>query len=196
MTEDADLGMRLARFGYRIGVIDSTTWEEAPVGFTQWLRQRTRWFKGWSQTWIVHMRYPFRLMRELGLRDFISFQLLIGGTMLSALVHPFFMAVVAQDLASGELFTPGETFEHSVRKSLAIAVLAVGYTGAVALGLIGLARRGLLGSAWVLATIPVYWLFLSLAAWRALLQLIWAPHHWEKTPHGLARSSRRRERIE
>ena len=45
------LGMRLARYGYRIGVIDSTTWEEAPVGFTQWLRQRTRWFKGWAQTW-------------------------------------------------------------------------------------------------------------------------------------------------
>ena len=34
VTEDADLGMRLARFGYRTGVIGSTTWEEAPVAFS------------------------------------------------------------------------------------------------------------------------------------------------------------------
>jgi cellulose synthase/poly-beta-1,6-N-acetylglucosamine synthase-like glycosyltransferase len=193
VTEDADLGMRLARFGYRIGTVDSTTWEEAPVGFRQWLRQRTRWLKGWMQTWIVHMRYPLRLLRELGLRDFISFQLLIGGTMISALVHPFFMTVVGMDIVSGELFTPGETIEHSVRKGLAVAVLGIGYAGAVTMGLIGLSRRGLLGSAWVVATIPIYWMLLSIAAWRALWQLAVAPHHWEKTPHGLARSSRRRQ---
>ena len=63
VTEDADLGMRLARFGYRTGVINSTTYEEAPARIGPWLRQRTRWFKGWMQTWPVHMRQPARLLR-------------------------------------------------------------------------------------------------------------------------------------
>jgi glycosyltransferase XagB len=193
VTEDADLGMRLARYGYSIGVIDSTTWEEAPVGFTQWLRQRTRWFKGWAQTWIVHMRHPLRLLRELGLRNFLAFQLLVGGTMMSAVVHPFFMSLVLFHAATGELFMPGETAEHSARKVLALCVLGVGYFGAIALGLAGLKRRGMLRIAWVVFTIPLYWLFMSFAAWRALWQLVRAPYHWEKTPHGLARSSVRRQ---
>ena len=62
VTEDADLGMRLARFGYRTAVIASTTYEEAPAKIGPWLRQRTRWFKGWMQTWLVHMREPRRLL--------------------------------------------------------------------------------------------------------------------------------------
>ncbi|HEX5779565.1 MAG TPA: glycosyltransferase family 2 protein, partial [Xanthobacteraceae bacterium] len=88
VTEDADLGMRLARYGYRTGVVDSTTWEEAPVARGQWIGQRTRWFKGWAQTWIVHMRHPLRLWREMGAKGFLALQLLIGGALLSALVHP------------------------------------------------------------------------------------------------------------
>ncbi len=90
VTEDADLGMRLARFRYRTAVIPSTTYEEAPARFGLWLRQRTRWFKGWMQTWLVHMRSPLRLARELGLPGFAVFQLLVGGTVLAALVHVLF----------------------------------------------------------------------------------------------------------
>ena len=65
VTEDADLGMRLARFGYRADIIDSTTYEEAPADAGPWLRQRTRWFKGWMQTWLVHMRQPRRLLSRV-----------------------------------------------------------------------------------------------------------------------------------
>ena len=42
VTEDADLGMRLARFGYGAAVIGSTTYEEAPARVAPWIRQRTR----------------------------------------------------------------------------------------------------------------------------------------------------------
>jgi cellulose synthase/poly-beta-1,6-N-acetylglucosamine synthase-like glycosyltransferase len=49
VTEDADLGMRLARFGYRSGVVASSTYEEAPADIGRWLGQRTRWFKGWMR---------------------------------------------------------------------------------------------------------------------------------------------------
>ena len=60
MTEDADLGIRLAREGWHVGVLRSTTWEEAPPSFRVWKGQRTRWLKGWMQTYLVHMREPGR----------------------------------------------------------------------------------------------------------------------------------------
>lgn len=182
MTEDADLGMRLARFGYRSAVIASTTHEEAPARFGPWMRQRTRWFKGWMQTWLVHSRTPRRLARELGWRGFVAFQLLVGGTALASLVHLVFAAMLAWEVlapAGGSLFV-----------GLHIATLICGYGVSALLGIVGLARRGLLGSAWVLLLIPVYWVLLSLAAWRALFQLVADPYRWEKTEHGLARTSR------
>jgi cellulose synthase/poly-beta-1,6-N-acetylglucosamine synthase-like glycosyltransferase len=101
VTEDADLGMRLARFGYRSDMIDSTTLEEAPARIGAWLRQRTRWFKGWIQTWLVHMRQPRRLLRELGLPGFLTFQLIVGGNALAALVHPLFMGGLIYSAVSG-----------------------------------------------------------------------------------------------
>jgi cellulose synthase/poly-beta-1,6-N-acetylglucosamine synthase-like glycosyltransferase len=164
------------------------------VRYRQWLRQRTRWFKGWMQTWLVHMRRPLQVRRELGWRGFVALQLLVGGTVLSALVHLVFLAFVIVDAWSGALFDNGATSEESVRKYLALATLAVGYLGSMLFGLVGLARRQMIGSAWVLATIPFYWLLLSVAAWRALFQLVFAPHRWEKTEHGLGRTSMRAER--
>jgi hypothetical protein len=140
------------------------------------------------------MRDPLRLLRELGLRKFLTLQLLVGGAFLSAVVHPFFMLLVLYHAATGELFTAGETTEHSLRKMLALCVLVVGYFGVIALGFVGLKRRGMSPIAWVLFTIPLYWLLMSMAAWRALVQLIRAPYKWEKTEHGLARSSLRAER--
>jgi glycosyltransferase XagB len=90
VTEDADLGIRLARFGYEVSVIDSVTMEEAPASWRNWRGQRTRWIKGWIQTYLVHMRRPLRLWRDLGAWRFAGFQLTIGATILSLLVHPWF----------------------------------------------------------------------------------------------------------
>ena len=191
VTEDTDIGIRLVRCGYRIRTIDSTTYEEAPAKFMPWLRQRTRWFKGWIQTFLVHMRAPRRLLGELGLRGFLAFQLLVGGTVLAALVHPFFLGLVLYDVASGVFSVPSEITPEGLRRGLALTVLAAGYAGSALIDLIGLKRRRMLRLAPVLVTIPVYWLLLSLAAWRALFQFLFAPHKWEKTEHGLARTSRR-----
>jgi glycosyltransferase XagB len=194
VTEDADLGIRLARLGYRTDTIDSTTWEEAPVTVHQWLRQRTRWMKGWAQTFIVHMRHPLRLWRDLGTAGFFAFQILIGGALLSALVYPIFIVLVIHHAITGELFAFGEDTEHSTRKSLALFVLGTGYFGAILYGLLGVVRRGMPGIAPVLPTIPLYWVLLSAASWRALYQLIFDRYRWEKTEHGLARSSLRARR--
>jgi cellulose synthase/poly-beta-1,6-N-acetylglucosamine synthase-like glycosyltransferase len=186
VTEDADLGMRLARFGYRVGMIDSTTYEEAPARFVPWLYQRTRWFKGWMQTWLVHMREPRQLMRDLGPARFTAFQLVVGGNALAALVHPLFLGWLVYALVSGG---PGRALV-----ALLGASVIIGYAISAFLAWCGLARRGLRSTAWVLALTPLHWLLLSLAAWRALFQLFKAPYRWEKTKHGLAKNSRRAER--
>jgi cellulose synthase/poly-beta-1,6-N-acetylglucosamine synthase-like glycosyltransferase len=192
MTEDADLGLRLARFGYRTGMIASTTYEEAPAEFGPWLRQRTRWYKGWMQTWLVHMRRPRRLFAELGFAGFTVFQLLVGGNVLAALVHPLFFAGWFYALISGY----PTWAEDEMARMLAACYggnLVVGYLTSAFLGWLGLRCRGLLSIAWMLIVMPLYWLILSLAAWRGLYQLMTAPYLWEKTEHGLARHSRRAE---
>ncbi|URK88649.1 glycosyltransferase [Rhizobium sp. RCAM05350] len=95
MTEDADLGLQLYRLGYRSRVIFKPTLEEAPVSRSVWLGQRTRWFKGWLQTWLVLMRKPGHLADEMGWPAFIVFQILIAGLLLSALSHPFIVGFLA-----------------------------------------------------------------------------------------------------
>jgi len=190
VTEDADLGMRLARLGYRAAVIHSTTYEEAPAQVKPWIRQRTRWFKGWMQTWLVHMRHPLRIARELGLPGFLAFQLVVGGTVLSALVHPIFIALFGYGLATNQLLATGGSVFGKALVWLYLGALASGYLTSAALGLLGLKRRRLLRQGWVLLLMPLHWLLLSVAAWRALYQLIFNPFHWEKTAHGLARTSR------
>ena len=190
VTEDADLGMRLARLGYRAAVIDSTTYEEAPACVKPWIRQRTRWFKGWMQTWLVHMRDPVRLARELGPGGFAAFQLVVGGTVLSALVHPVFILAAGYLFATNQLFDTGRSVFGRALFWLYAGAFASGYLTSAALGLIGLKRRNLLRQGWVLLLTPLHWLLLSVAAWRALYQLLFRPFHWEKTAHGLARTSR------
>jgi cellulose synthase/poly-beta-1,6-N-acetylglucosamine synthase-like glycosyltransferase len=187
VTEDADLGVRLARFGYTTGVVDSTTWEEAPSRLGAWLPQRSRWFKGWMQTYLVHMRSPLLLLRQLGWRGFVAFQLLIGGSVLAALVHPVFALLLVSDAALGSLLVPADSFAQWADKSLVFVTLMSGYVASGLLALVGMRRRGLLSSAWVLLFIPIYWLLLSAAAWRAVWHLLTAPHQWEKTAHGVVR---------
>lgn len=190
VTEDADLGMRLARFGYRSVVIDATTYEEAPAHIGPWLRQRTRWFKGWIQTWLVHMRRPYRLAQELGLAGFLSFQLVVGGNVLGALVHPLFLGGMIYAIAAGKPLWRGDEVSTAVLAAFYGSSVAIGYLTSAFLAWLGLKRRGLLASARPLIFTPVHWLLLSVAAWRAVWQFAIAPHRWEKTAHGLARNSR------
>jgi len=189
VTEDADLGVRLARFGYSTGTIQCTTWEEAPARLGAWLPQRTRWFQGWLQTYFVHMRNPLLLLRQLGWRGFFCFQILIGGSVLAALVHPIFAMLLLADSAWGSLLVPTQSPTQWTHKTLIFTTLTSGYIASGVLALTGMKRRGTLASAWVLLTLPVYWLLLSAAAWRAVWKLWTAPHQWEKTAHGVEQRS-------
>jgi cellulose synthase/poly-beta-1,6-N-acetylglucosamine synthase-like glycosyltransferase len=184
VTEDADLGVRLARLGYRSIMIASTTFEEAPARLHAWLRQRTRWFNGWIQTWLVHMRTPRTLLRDLGGAGFAAFHVIIGGSVITALIFPLFLALMLWRFATGTpLFSSWLGWLHGF-------AFFGGIVASAFIWVVGLLRRGLVSNVWVVAFAPLHWLLLSVAAWRALLQLAYDPHRWEKTEHGLAKSSR------
>lgn len=183
VTEDADLGIRFARFGLRVGVIASTTWEEAPATRRVWLGQRTRWLKGWMQTYLVHMRSPGRLLAELGLRQFLGFQLFMVSTIVAPLVHPWFYVVMAADAWNGTFLAAPDGLWSSLLWWLAVVNLSIGYVSAMLIGLVGVVRRRRARLAASLLLLPLYWLLVSVAAYRALVELATAPHHWQKTPH-------------
>jgi cellulose synthase/poly-beta-1,6-N-acetylglucosamine synthase-like glycosyltransferase len=183
VTEDADLGIRLARLGWTVKVLDSTTWEEAPAVFSIWLKQRTRWLKGWMQTYLVHMRRPRETARDLGLLRFFGLQVLMGGLILSALVHPWFYVLAGLELAIGPLTPPQDDALANAVKVIGLINLVSGYLTGVALGYVAVAgRRRRTLAAWALM-MPAYWLLISLAAYRALFQLVSSPYSWEKTRH-------------
>jgi cellulose synthase/poly-beta-1,6-N-acetylglucosamine synthase-like glycosyltransferase len=187
VTEDADLGIRLAA-GYCCRVLDSTTYEEAPAQFMGWLRQRTRWLKGYVQTWLVHMRSPRALWRELGTRGFLGFQIMVAGTVLSALVHPWFYLLAGLELAAGNFLTEPESLLGWPFWLIAWFDLLAGYLASMGLGLLAVKQRGYRALLWQVPLMPIYWLLISAAAYRALWQFMTARYEWEKTEHGLAPS--------
>jgi hypothetical protein len=109
---------------------------------------------------------------------------------LAALVHPLFMVGLIYSLASGAPMWRADSTAATILAALYGATIVIGYLTSAFLGWLGLSRRGLLASAWVLVLTPLHWLLLSLAAWRGLCQLVVSPYAWEKTEHGLAKSSR------
>ena len=191
VTEDADLGLRIARAGGRVAVLGSTTWEEAPPTFAIWLPQRTRWLKGFMQTWLVHMRQPRRLLADLGLAGFIGFQAFIGGIILSALIYPVFVVVFAVEVVRGEALGLPQSTIGQVLLALAVFNLVGGYLASTLTAGLAVARRGYRGMMLSVALMPLYWLLISLAAYRAVLHLWLNPHLWEKTPHTRRRTRRR-----
>lgn len=183
VTEDADVGIRIARFGYRTAVIDVPTREDAPERAAVWSRQRSRWFKGWLQTWLVHTRNPLRLCRDVGLAGALGFMLTSAGTIVSALIYPIYLATVLMALAR-----PLACWGHG--NSLQAAALGIylfnllaGYMAMALLSFRALRRRGRMAVARGIAFLPFYWLLISVAAYRAVLELALRPHYWAKTPH-------------
>ena len=184
VTEDADLGVRLHRLGYRTGMLASVTMEEANSDFVNWVKQRSRWYKGYLQTWLVHMREPRRLVRDVGWRGFLRFNLFVGGTPALAVLNPVFWGLtiawflleppVLLRLFPAPVYYTGlatwlfgnfffaysflyAAYQHPQKKMFTAALLA-----------------------------PLYWVAMSMAATKAFVQLIFNPQYWEKTQHGLS----------
>lgn len=184
VTEDADLGMRLYRLGYRSQTIRRQTLEDAPVTVRVWVGQRTRWFKGWLQTWLVMMRDPALARQEMGLAAFVVFQLLIGGMLISSLAHPAILLFLGISVVA-MMRSPAE--DIALLDGILFGIDTINILGSYATFLaLGASvmiehEKRLVGWRWV-AT-PLYWMMVSYAAWRAALELKTKPFFWNKTPH-------------
>lgn len=185
VTEDADLGIRLYRMGYKTGVLRRPTLEHAPDKINVWIKQRTRWFKGWMQTWLVFMRHPIQLTKSVGFIGFITMQILVAGMLVAALAHPFafifiaytlFQIITAQtaDITSTDLAFMGIDLFNLIGGYLIF--IFVGWRALIPHEKKTIKRR------WLFLP-PVYWILMSVASWRALSQLPKKSQVWEKTPH-------------
>ncbi|MGE3920396.1 MAG: glycosyltransferase [Gammaproteobacteria bacterium] len=182
VTEDADIGIRLYRYGYTSTVTNSTTMEEANSRLINWLRQRTRWNKGYLTCYFVHMRHPIKLFKQLGLKNFLHFQIIVGGSVFAQLANlPLWIALL------GTLFFPIHFTQPKIIWAFAwinFSYCNLLYTAA---HFIGVMRRKLY---FLIPTIPFmifYWMYMSVASFYALYELIVRPTYWYKTEHGVSK---------
>ena len=189
VTEDADLGLRLARLGHDVMDLPSSTLEEAPITLGAWMRQRTRWMKGYVQTSISHSRKPWTTLSQLGIWRFYAALVLSMGSVLSALVYPILTGMFVTAWGSG-----APRLQHSRwEAAMHAGSLTLFFFGAASIFIpacLALHRRGLWRLLPWVPLLPVYYVLVSMAAWRALWELAVAPFRWNKTSHGLARTSR------
>jgi cellulose synthase/poly-beta-1,6-N-acetylglucosamine synthase-like glycosyltransferase len=185
VTEDADLGLRLTQKGYRVGVVDSTTYEEASCDAGNWIRQRSRWMKGYMQTFLVHTRRPLHLVRTIGPLGFLGFVFFIGGTVISGLLNPVFWLFYVGWLIAA--FSGFEAIFPEPLLLLSLFNLLAGNGALVFLNMLAPIRRGWLDLIPYSLTSPGYWVMISIAAYKGLWQLLRNPFYWEKTQHGVSR---------
>ncbi len=184
VTEDADLGIRLARYGYRTVVLDSLTGEEANADVVNWVRQRSRWYKGYLQTFLVHTRHPVEMVRELGLVPALRISNLTAGMPIANTLNLLFWTLLLI------WFAGKPDFMHSLFPGpiyyLCVLMFTVGNLATIMLGVVSTRTLGkpyLLGAALL---VPGYWFLQSMAAIKSMAQLIYKPSYWEKTVHGLS----------
>ena len=182
VTEDADLGIRLARYGKFCETLFYPTFEEAPATFPAWMRQRTRWIKGWLQTLLVHLRKPIVTARQMGWKRFLQFHMVLTSVVVSVLVHPFFLiAFVFQMIRyftggfgdAYDLTITGISAFNLVAGYLTYGLLAWVVQGSQEHHSIGLAKKEADRS--IIFLFPFYWLLISIAGWRAVFQLLRRP---------------------
>ncbi len=185
VTEDCDLGMRLAMAGYTTKMIESTTWEEAcsDVGF--WIKQRSRWVKGYIQTYLVHLRRPLLHFKMLGVGKTLMFHLTVAGTVISLLINPVYWLLAAGwftlRIEIISLFFP---FPLVLWGTLC---LFVGNFLFVYAAMLATYQRGYYDLVKYCLYLPLYWILASVGAWKGFIQIITRPSYWEKTKHGLSR---------
>lgn len=187
VTEDADLGVRLHRNHYSVRILDSVTLEEANSDFVNWVKQRSRWYKGYLQTLLIHLRQPRRLRQDIGRVGVLQFVLFVGATPFLAFINPVFWTMTIVWFVGHPHFVkaifPAPVFYISFA-CWTVGNFAVTYLTIVTARLER--RWDLLGAALL---VPLYWVMMSVAAAKAVLQLVFIPSFWEKTVHGLRRET-------
>jgi cellulose synthase/poly-beta-1,6-N-acetylglucosamine synthase-like glycosyltransferase len=183
VTEDAELGVRLYRAGYRVDLIDSTTFEEANCRIVPWVKQRSRWLKGYLVTWLVLMRQPRRLLRTLGLRGFLALQVVFLGTIVSCATAPLIWAFVPGLWGQRHLFIEALPPGGFAGVLVLLVVAQLLTWGLFVLASWDRAHRFLLP--WVPIT-GLYFVLATPAMFKALWETAFAPFKWDKTRHGVS----------
>lgn len=184
VTEDADLGMRLARYGYRCEMIETVTFEEANNRLWRWVKQRSRWLKGYAMTWCVHMRNPFKLWRDLGTWKFLGFQLLFLGTLMAFCLAPVLWWGFAHFQSVGLIPPPAGLAPDEISTLTVLFLACEGVTLALFLAA-GMKLRARPSLLWVF-TLPAYFMLATLAAYKGVFEMIRKPFFWDKTEHGVS----------
>ena len=188
VTEDADLGLRLALFGRRVSALDSDTYEEAPVELAAWLTQRSRWLKGWMQTLIVHSRHPGQMVRRMGLVRALAIMILLSSTVLSSLFGPMLLAA-ALWRTFGPVWLGAPSAIDTWSTVITLLLLITGSQATLIGAFIALGNRRLGRLYPLLPQFLAYHALIAVAAWMALIDFAWRPFYWAKTDHGKARTS-------
>jgi cellulose synthase/poly-beta-1,6-N-acetylglucosamine synthase-like glycosyltransferase len=181
VTEDCDLGIRLYRNGLRTAMLPSTTWEEATSRIPPWIRQRSRWVKGYLQTYLVHLREHGDLLGRLGPGKMLHFHLLFGAGCLCLLMNPFYWLLTAAWFLTGAQGI-SNFFPLWVLIPALLSFLA-GNAAFILSAMLGCLRRRYYHLLPLCLLMPLYWVLMSVAAWKGAWQLITNPFFWEKTPH-------------
>jgi cellulose synthase/poly-beta-1,6-N-acetylglucosamine synthase-like glycosyltransferase len=181
VTEDADLGLRLASHGYRTEIIDTTTFEEANAAILPWISQRSRWQKGYLMTWATAMRHPLRLWRGLGTWRFFGMQVQVLFAVAGFLVAPLLWTLIVKPFGVAHpldaLLTP---FQYGM---LAVAMVA-SLVLSMALAIYATRAPHLRANRpWILVA-EFYYVLGTVAAWRAVAEMLVRPFFWAKTEHG------------
>ncbi len=187
VTEDADIGIRLARQNLKTEMLDSYTYEEAPIAVKSWIVQRSRWFKGHLQTYLVHMRQPHKLYKDLGTAKFLKLQLTFGTSIYVPLVNPFLWALMALTLVMPTSFA---WLVPSYLQPICLFNLVVGNLSFLSIYVIACVKLKKNRYIPYALLMPCYWALLSFASWRGLIQLIRKPFQWDKTSHGVSKQQK------
>jgi glycosyltransferase XagB len=182
VTEDADLGLRLARHGFRTELIGIVTQEEANARAWPWIRQRTRWLKGYAVTWAVHMRDPVALWRDLGTWRFLGVQLIYLGALVQFALAPLLWSFVLMFAGLPHPFA--DDWPRAMMLAF-VAIFLVAEVANVVVLTVAARRAGKGRLAWWIPFLHAYFPMATVAVYRALWEAVHCPHFWDKTTHGI-----------
>jgi hypothetical protein len=186
--------MRIARKKYKTGVLNSHTYEEATSDVRSWIRQRSRWVKGFVITWLVAMRHPFKVLRDMGLKNYFIFHLGFGGNFYLPMMNAILWIVFLVGFLAPDLFS--RWFDFWPFAVIAVFNLLIGNLFFLTLNLMATYKEKQYDLLLYSLFSPIYWVLMSIGAWKGFLQLITKPYKWEKTMHGQTLNEQQEEEID
>lgn len=191
VTEDADLGLRIFRKGFKTKIIHSFTEEEAPIKISSWIKQRTRWIKGFIQTYFVHMRNPYTFYKDIGFINFLSIQIFLGTSIVVYLVSPIMWILsilfIANNLGNLEILN----YNLYLCTSISIYILVIGLILQFFSLLLVIFENKWWKISYVIFIFPLYWILHSIAGFLAVVELYKKPYYWNKTEHGVIKEHKK-----